>query len=188
MVYMPEQCRVQDIADKRGLSASADTCDHSQDTQRKFHIDIFQIVLHGAFHLNRIYRSPFFPDISGSLSGKILQSQRPVYLLLADLRTEPAFEDYLSSVHSGFRTDIYEQIRRPHDLFVMFYHNHGIPYVPELSQHRYKPVRVARVQAYARFVQYIHRPDQGTAQSRHQVYPLAFAAGQCVRSPVQCKV
>lgn len=51
---MPVNCRIQNITDKRGFAAAADSGNDSQDSKRELYIDILKVMLKSAFNANVI--------------------------------------------------------------------------------------------------------------------------------------
>ena len=50
--FRPHNPFLENIIDKRRLSRTTDTCHTGHDLQRKPHIDILQVVLHGSGNLD----------------------------------------------------------------------------------------------------------------------------------------
>ena len=74
LVQMSVHGRIEHIADKRRLAATADTGHHSKHSERELDIDILQIVLHGALHAYIICPRTFGPKRHLAAAGYVLQS------------------------------------------------------------------------------------------------------------------
>ena len=85
-------------------------------------------------------------------------------------------------------TYVYYPVGGTHDVLVVLHHHHGIAKVAELVQDLYEPFRVARVQAYGRFVQNVKAAHQSRTERSGQVDALALAARQGVGQTVEGKV
>ena len=89
----------------------------------------------------------------------ILKSKRLVYILFPDMLRDRSLKYYLSPIDTGIRTHIYEKIGSTDNFLIMFYNNNRISHIPEFFQHRYKSLRITRMQSYTRLVKNIHRAD-----------------------------
>ena len=63
-----------------------------------------------------------------------------------------------------------------HDFLVVLYDDNGVAQLLQLAQHVDESLCVARVQAYAWFVEYVHATHQTRAQTRGQVDALALSS------------
>ena len=70
----------------------------------------------------------------------------------------------------------------------MLHHHHRIAEVAQPLHHRYETLRITRMQPDARFIQYIHRTDQRTAQRIGQMDALRLPARKRARSAVQTQI
>ena len=66
--------------------------------------------------------------------------------------------------------------------------DHRIAQIAQFFQHGDQPVRIARMQTDTRFVEDIQRSYQTAAKRSSQIDPLALAAGQRRRQPVEGQV
>ena len=71
-----------------------------------------------------------------------------------------SLEDNFSPVDSSFRSYVNQKIRLPHYFLIVFDYYDGIAKVAEPLDYRDKPVGIAWVQPYARFIKDIHRSHQ----------------------------
>ena len=101
---------------------------------------------------------------------------------------DSAFENDFTSVHSSFRTYIYQQVRSPHYFFIVLHHDHCIANIPEFFEHINQPFCVSRMQSYAWLIEDIEGTNERTSQGRNEIDSLALASRQGVRVPVQGKI
>ena len=125
------QALIQDLVDQRAFSRTGHTGHTGKDTQRKLHIDVFQIVLFCAF-----YRQP---------SGRLFALGRHRNLdLTAQISTCDGIfilhqlfrrtdSHQLSTVFPGSRSDIHDTVRCPHRILIMFHHDQRVSEIPQMT-------------------------------------------------------
>ena len=145
-------------------------------------------MLHGAFDLDRIRPFSSLSCISRAFSAEVLQCKRIRTGILSDTFRDASLKYYFASVDSCFRSYIYQEVGSPHDLFVMFYDNDRVSYVPETPQHRYKSLSITRMQTDTRLIKNVKRAYKRTSQSRHKIDSLALSSRQCIRCSVQSQI
>ena len=74
-------------------------------------------------------------------------------------------------------TEIDDVIGRAHYGRLMFHDHDGIPDIAQFPENANQPLRVARVQSHARFVQHIKCVHQTRAETGRKVYTLGFTSG-----------
>ena len=99
-----------------------------------------------------------------------------------------AAEDHPSALGTGFGPHIDKQVGGPHYLLIVFDDNNGVAQVAKALQDRDKSLSITGMQTYRRFIEYIHRTHQRTAQGGHQIDSLTLAAAQTVRAAVQGQI
>ena len=70
----------------------------------------------------------------------------------------------------------------------MFDDNNGVAQVAKALQNRDKSLGITGMQTNRRFIEYIHRTHQRTAQGGHQIDSLTLSAAQTVRAAVQGQI
>ena len=99
-----------------------------------------------------------------------------------------AAEDHPSALGTGFGSHIDKQVGGPHYLLIVLDDNNGVAQVAKALQDRDKSLGVTGMQTNRRFIEYIHRTHQRTAQGGHQIDSLTLAAAQTVRAAVQGQI
>ena len=96
--------------------------------------------------------------------------------------------DDIAAVFSGARTYIHDKVRRIHGIFIMFYHNEGVPDIPQVLQCFQQFVIIPLMETNTGFIQNIHNPYQTGANLCSKTDSLGFAAGKSACCPGQCKI
>ena len=99
-----------------------------------------------------------------------------------------AGRDNASAILAGSRPQIDDAVGVPHDLRVMFHHQHGVPQVAQAMQDLDQAGRVSTVQPDGRLVEHVERADQSRAQRGCELNALRLATGQRRSQPVECEV
>ena len=96
--------------------------------------------------------------------------------------------DHLSSQAACPGTDVDDIVGSTDNLFIVFHYHYRIAQLLQLAEHVYQFVRIAAMQADARFVKNIQAAHQTTSQRGGEVDSLAFTAGERVAEAVQREV
>ena len=75
-------------------------------------------------------------------------------------------------------TQIDNMIRRFHHVRIVFHHDDGVAQIAQLKQDADQAGRIPAVQPDRGFIQHVTRAHQTRPQTRRQLYPLRFAAGE----------
>ena len=165
---------VEDLIDQGALSGTGDAGYTSHDTQRNFHINIFQIVLPrspdrkipcGLSALLR-HRNPAFARqiLSGNGSG-----------ICHDLLRR-SDGHHLAAVLAGSRPDIHDTVGGKHRILVMLHHQQGIAQIPQSLQGCQQLVVILLVQADAGLIQNIGHANQSRSDLGRETDSLGLSA------------
>ena len=91
-------------------------------------------MLHCAIDCDGIVPCTFPSFISCTLAVEILKGQRSLVIKSLHAFFQLSLEYDLATIDTGLGADVYKQIRRPHDLFIMLDHHYRISYVTESLQ------------------------------------------------------
>src|ERR671932_2018977 len=152
---------IEDLVDQRALPRTRDARHAGEDTQRKRHVHIFEVVLHRP---EEHYGAGRFPSASRRFDATAPGQEVPGHgvLLSLDIR-DAALSHDLTAVHPRSRTHVHDVVSRTDRLFVMLDDYEGIAQIPQLRQRRQEPSVVPLMQ-----------PDGGLVedvQNTHQAAP-----------------
>ena len=174
VVITTRQRSIKDISHKRRFSRPAHSGYHRHDIKRETHVDIFQVIMHGAFYLDVIVPRPSLHRNGNAFSaGKIFGSITTLGIYQSFYRT---LIDDFSSQTPGLRADVDDIIGRADNVFVVLDDNYCITQLLKPTQNLNKQSGIARMQPYTRFVENIKRTDQTATQRCRQIDTLALTA------------
>ena len=178
---------IEDIAHEAALATAAYSGDTRHHAQRETHVDAFQVVGTGSFHLDVAVR---LATAGGKwnyfLTCEEAKRVRGVASTHDAFRRTIVYD--LTSQTSCFGTDVDEPVGSTDDFLVMLYDNDRVAEVAKLLQHLDEPFCVAAVEADTRFVQNIETPHQAASQRCGEVDALAFTSRKAVRRAIQRQV
>ena len=153
---MAIQRGIQYIPYQRRLSAAADTGNYRQDSQRKFHVDILQVMLHGPVDTDIVIPGTFFTLDALALACYILQCQGFVHHVGRHVIHDFPLENHLTAIDTGQRPHVDQHVGSPDDFFVMLHDHDSVPDVTQAFEYAYKFLSITRMESDTRFIQNIH--------------------------------
>ena len=171
------QCPVQDLVDQRAFAGAGNPCDRDKAAQREFYVDVFQVILFGAHHLQESAAAGTAARGQGDTlgAGKVLPGDG--FPAGFDARHRAAVY-HVPAVDARARADIDDIIGGLHRFLVVLHHNNGIAQVAQVFQRLYQSGVIPLVQSDGGLVQNIQHPHQTGADLGGQPDALAFAAGK----------
>src|SRR5918997_3418261 len=149
---------VEDLVDQRTLAGPRDARDAGKNPERKLHVNVFQVVLHGP---EQLYGTCRFPPLLGRLYPPTAGQEIARYGTLLGLDIfDAAGRDNLTPVHPRARSDVDDVVGRTYGLFVVLYDDERVPEIPQLLQGRQEPPVVPLVQPDGGFVEHVQDTDE----------------------------
>ncbi len=170
--------RLVESVDQQGrLAAAGDAGNASEQSQRNFRRDVFQIVAAGVDHLDgaAMVRRPPLRNLDRQFAGEIFSGQR--LRIVHDLGGRALRHD-VAAMDAGAGADIDHVIGEANGVLVMLDHDHGIAEIAQPLRVSSSRALVALVQADRGLVPAHRARGQPRADLRRQPDALAFAAGQ----------
>ena len=178
----------QRLVQQRAFARSAHARDAHQQTDRKLHADILEIVGRGSFERDRA-RFGDAPPLGGNgnlqPAGKISAGERIgrfAHFARRALRDDPP------AVQPGAGADVDQMIGLQHHRLIVLDHQHGVALRLQLTQGVDQPLVVARVQADRRLVEHVAHADQPGADRRGQADALQLAAAERVGRAIEREI
>ena len=186
-VQVGPQLFKEDLVDQGGLAAAGHAGDTGEGTQREGYVDVAQVVLRGAHHLQVL--SVALPALLGygdlPPPGKVVGGKG--VFAGHDLLRGAAGHD-LAPVDARSGADVHNIVRRAHGVLVVLHHQQGVAQVPQVLHGLQQHVVVPLVKADGGLVQDIEHSHEGGADLSGQTDTLALAAGQGPRLPAEGQV
>ena len=184
---MTQQCRGQYVLNQRGFARTAHACDRDPALQRKFNVQIAQIVFARAFQ----------NQTRCSVCDHTLQTQTDLFaraevsagqgICMFQIGRRAVKHD-LATAFAGAGTHVHNPVGRQHHRRVVLNHHQGVACIPQTQHGLRDAVHVARMQTYAGLVQHKQGVDQRSAQGCRQVDALHLAAAQGAALSVQTQI
>ena len=186
VAQMTHHCTVKNVTHKRRLSRSAHAGNNRHHPQRKFHIDILEVVLPGSRHLYVVAplattRRHGYRQLAVKITHRIGVGGCHEFVDIALIY-------YLAAVSTRLGTHIDKIVGGTHYLLVVLHDHHGVAELLQLSQHADQLHRVTRVKSYARFVENVERSHKTASERCSKIDALALTARQCRRKAVESQV
>ena len=176
MVQLPLQMLVENLVDKRALAGARNTGHTGHHTERKFYIDVLEIVFLGAPDNQPFLWLPsYIGNRNLTLSRQILP--RDGFRTFHDVLCG-SHGDQLAAVAARPRADIYHTVCRPHRFFIVLDNDNGISKIPEMHQSSEKLSIVSLMKANARLVQYVSHSDKSRSDLGGKPDTLCLTAGK----------
>ena len=173
-VQITRQSLIEDLVHKRALSRTGDARHTGHHAKRKVHIDIFQVVLLRADHLQPPGRFlPLFRYRYFDLPGKVSACDR--LLVFHDL-VSCAHSHNFTAMFACSRSDIHDIICCKHGVLIVFHDNKRISEVSQMLERSEQLVIVSLVESDARLIQNICHADQTGADLGGKPDTLRLAA------------
>ncbi len=155
---------VEDLAHQCRLSRTAHAGDHRHDPQRKLDIDVLEIVLGRADHLDGLLPgSASRRHLDAALAAQVFDSIRVMMLSVAEDLAQVALEHDAAAVAAGVLADVDDLVGGEHYVLVMLDDDHRIAYLLQTPEHTDQPLRVARMEPDAGFVEDVERTHERAA-------------------------
>ncbi len=171
------QRRVQNVGQEGTLAGSGNAGDHVHRADPELRCDLFEVVFTGTDHTQDLTVAvpAGFRDRYRFLSGEPRAGH--AVGIGNDLVGRSLGNDR-SPVNAGARSQIDDVIRREQGLFVVFYHQQGVPQVAQMEQRREQALIVPLMESDRRLVEDVEHADQLRTDLRRQPDSLRFAAGE----------
>src|SRR5579859_849301 len=186
-IEFPGEGAIENVVDKRGLAGARDAGNHGEQSQRKRHVNVFQIVGARAENLDGlpILAATLFRDGDAQGAAEIAPGERfsaGGYLLRFSLRDEIAPR----ITRPGTKVD--DKIGAANGVFVVFDDQDRVPKIAELLQRAEQAIVVASMQADGGFIQNVENAAQARTDLRCEADTLGFTAGESGGGTVQAEV
>src|ERR1700682_2240937 len=181
------QAAIQNVAHQRALARAADAGDTDQLAQREIHIDVLQVVLGGATHNDHLAVTLAAPPRQRDRSLTAKKRARDRLGRFQDVVERPG-GDNVSAVLAGSRSDVDDEVGRPHRLFVVLDHDHRVADVSQRQQRGDQLSVVSLVQADRRLIEDVQDAHQLGADLGRQADALRLPARKRVGRAGQAQV
>ena len=145
---------IKDVTHQSRFARTRHSCYYRHYSKREFDVDVLQVILYGATHLN--VGRPWTSKLrhrNGLASGQVSGS---ITVTLSQIEKRTLVGD-LSSIAPCSRPHINQPIGRAYDLFVMLHDDDSIALVAQLLEHMDQLISVATMQTDGWFIEDIHR-------------------------------
>ena len=168
---------IQNLVDEARLARAGDARHADELAQRKFYVDVAQIVFARTLHREEIAvaRAAGLRHLDALAARQIVAGDAA--LGLADVLDGACGHD-LAAVDARARADVHDIIGAAHGILVVLDHDDRIAEVAEIFQRCDEFIVVALVQADGRLIQHVQHTRQSASDLGGQADALALAAGQ----------
>ena len=176
----------QHLVHERRLARPRNAGDGAEDAERNLDVDLAQVVLGGARHLDVPARPPALlrqRDLLGS--REVLPRER---FLGAHHAPRRALGHEPAAVLAGAGAEVHEMVRGQHGALVVLDDYHGVAEITQPVERGDQPLVVALVQADRGLVQDVQDAHQRRPDLSGQPDPLRLAAGEGCRGALQRQV
>ncbi len=184
-----EQRRVEHVLHQRGLARAAHAGDAHQAIERDRDVDVLEVVLGGAEHVDGAGR-PAATGLGATPASARLRPDRysAVSVLRARQRRRACRRTRSCRRARRARAHVEDAIGLQHDLRIVLDHHQRVAGVAQPLHHVDHAPHVARMQADGRLVEHEQRVDQRGAERGGEVDALHLAARQRARLAVEREI
>ena len=131
-------------------------------------------------------RAARFRDFNLRFAAQVRKCLRLAVIALCGQKLlQIARNDYISSVHTGTRTQINQIVGRKNGLLIVFNDENRIANIAQMKQGFHEPCVIARVEPDSRLVKNIKRTDKPASKLGRETNALCLAARESVRAAVK---
>ena len=169
---------VEDFVYQAALAGTGNAGDGYEQSERKFHVDILQVVFLCADDPDRpaVRQPPALWNRDLPFTFQVLS--RDGCFAVHDVLNRSLRHDF-TAVDPGARPDIDDMVRRKHGFFIVFNDQERVADIRQAPQCMKQLLIILLVQADARFIKNVKYADQAGSDLGRKPDPLRLAAGKC---------